>query len=239
MYSQFGIGSIPPAIKNLLLANVAVFLVQELIAVNLNDALIWILPELFYGRIQSGFSTAFDLIFGLVPYLVVAKFFVWQVFTYMFLHGGFWHIALNMFILWMFGSKLEYTWGTREFIRYYLITGLIAGFSILLWNLATGNPTVPTIGASGAVFGVLAAYALFFPDDLVYIYFLFPVRVKYFVVFIGILEFWALQGQSNISHIGHLGGMIAGYFYLRNRYRHWGIGRNFFRDFFKKKNRWE
>jgi membrane associated rhomboid family serine protease len=183
------------------------------------------------------------LFFGLVPFLVVTKFFIWQVFTYMFLHGGFWHIAINMFILWMFGSKLEYTWGTREFIRYYLLTGVVAGFSILLWHYATGTPYVPTIGASGAVFGVLVAYALFFPDDLVYIYFLFPVRVKYFVVFMGVLEFWALQGalqgQSNISHIGHLGGMIAGYFYLRHRYRHWGIGRNFFRDFFKKKNRWE
>jgi membrane associated rhomboid family serine protease len=236
MYSQFGFGSIPPAIKNLLLANIAVFLVQTLIAVNLNDALIWMLPEIYHGSIQSGGTTAFNLIFGLVPYLVLTKLFVWQVFTYMFLHGGFWHIALNMFILWMFGSKLEFTWGTREFIRYYLLTGVIAGFSILLWNFGSYTPT---IGASGAIFGVLVAYALFFPDDLVYIYFLFPVRVKYFVLFLGALEFFSLPTNDHISHIGHLGGMIAGFFYLRHRYRHWGIGRNFFKNFFKKKNRWE
>jgi membrane associated rhomboid family serine protease len=235
MYGQSGFGTIPPAIRNLLLANIAVFLVQALIAPNLNDALIWLLPETYYNSIRNGYVTAFDLVLGLVPYLVITKFFVWQVVSYMFLHGDFWHIFLNMFILWMFGSKLEYTWGTREFVRYYFLTGIIAGFSILLWNFGT---LVPTIGASGAVFGILAAYALFFPDDYVYIYFLFPVRVKYFVVFVGVLEFMALPAQDNISHIGHLGGMIAGFFYMRHRYRHWGIGQNFFRDFFKKKDRW-
>lgn len=239
MYRSFGIGTIPPAIKNLLLANIAIFLIQWLLGSNLNDALVWLLPQEYHRDVYSGGTTAFDLIFSLVPSLVVHNFYVWQIGTYMFLHSthDIFHIILNMFILWMFGSKLEYTWGTREFVRYYFFTGIFAGFSILIWNLWLGiNPM--TLGASGAIFGILAAYALFFPDDLVYIYFLFPVRVKYFVVFIGILEFWNLQGPSNISHIAHLGGMVAGFFYLRHRFRHWGIGQNFFRDFFKKKDRW-
>jgi membrane associated rhomboid family serine protease len=235
MYGQPGFGTIPPAIKNLLLANIAIFLIQALIAPNLNDALIWLLPETYYKGIRNGYFTAFDLILGLVPYLVMTKFFVWQFVSYMFLHGDFWHIFMNMFILWMFGSKLEYTLGTPDFVRYYFLTGIIAGFSILLWNFGT---PIPTIGASGAVFGILAAYALFFPDDPVYIYFLFPVKAKYIVVFMGILEFMALPAQDNISHIGHLGGMVAGFFYLRHRYRHLGIGQNFFKDFFKRKDRW-
>ncbi len=234
MYGQPGFGSISPAIKNLLLTNIAIFLIQSLIAPNLDNALSWLLPP---GYRPGANTSAFDLIFGLIPSLVVTKFYVWQLVSYMFLHGGFWHIFLNMFILWMFGSELEHTLGTREFVRYYFLTGVIAGFSILIWNLVMGIDPL-TIGASGAVFGILAAYALFFPDRYVYVYFLFPVKVKYFVLFIGILEFWALPKQDNVSHIAHLGGMIAGFFYLRHRYRHWGIGRNFFKDFFKKKDRW-
>lgn len=234
MYGQPGFGSISPAIKNLLLTNIAVFLIQVFIAPNLNNVLSWLLPP---GYQLGRGITAFDAIFGLVPSLVVTKFYIWQLVSYMFLHGGLWHIFFNMFILWMFGSELEHTLGTREFVRYYFLTGIVAGFSILIWNLMK-YPDALTIGASGAVFGILAAYALFFPDRHVYVYFLFPVKVKYFVLVLGLIEFISLPSYDGISHIAHLGGMIAGFFYLRHRYRKWGIGQNFFRDFFKKKDRW-
>jgi len=154
----------------------------------------------------------------------------------MFLHGGFGHIFFNMFALWMFGMELERTWGTREFIKYYFLTGIAAGVSSLLWNW--GSP-YPTIGASGAVYGILAAYALFFPDRYVYLYFLFPIKMKYLALILGGIEFLSMYQNDGIAHIAHLGGMVVGYFYLRHRYKHWGVGQDFFKNFFRKKNPWE
>lgn len=210
---MYNVGSgmrMTPAVKNLLLANVAVFLGQIL------------LPKLVHPAI-----------FGLVPQAVVNNFAIWQLVTYMFLHGDFWHIFINMFILWMFGSRLEATWGTREFVKYYFLTGIAAGIANLLWNF--GSP-IPTIGASGAIYGLLAAFALFYPDEPIYLYFLFPIKAKYFALILGVIEFLSAYNYDGIAHIAHLGGMVAGFFYIRHRYRHWGVGRDFFRDFFKKKD---
>ncbi len=213
MYYRPTYGMMGPGVKNLLLANVAVFVAQILLPALVNPYL-----------------------FGLVPQLVVGKLFVWQLVTYMFLHGGFGHIFFNMFALWMFGMELERTWGTREFVKYYFLTGIAAGVSSLLWNW--GSP-YPTIGASGAVYGILAAYALFFPDRYVYIYFLFPIKMKYLALILGAIEFLSMYQNDGIAHIAHLGGMVVGYFYLRNRYKHWGIGQDFFKNLFRKKNPWE
>ncbi len=214
MYVRPSFGMITPAIKNLILANVAIFLMQILF------------PQLVNAWV-----------FGVVPSQILNNFFIWQPVTYMFLHSptGFGHIFFNMFALWMFGTELERTWGTKEFLRYYFLTGVIAGVSIFLWNLFTGI-NVPTIGASGAVFGILIAFALFFPDRYIYLWFLLPIKAKYFVLLFGLLEFLMLPSSDGISHIGHLGGMVAGFFYLRHHYRHWGIGQDFFRNFFKKKD---
>ncbi len=213
MYYRPTFGMIGPGLKNLLLANIAVFVAQILIPSLVNP-----------------------YIFGLVPVLVIKKLFIWQLVTYMFLHGGFGHIFFNMFALWMFGMELERTWGTREFVKYYFITGISAGISSLLWNW--GSP-YPTIGASGAVYGILAAYALFFPDRYVYLYFLFPIKMKYLALILGAIEFLSMYQNDGIAHIAHLGGMVVGYFYLRHRYKHWGVGQDFFRNFFRKKNPWE
>ena len=231
-YGRPSFGMIPPAVKNILLGSLAVFLFQSLLAPNLNEMLLPFVPDAYEDFIRNGVLNSFDLVFGMVPALVIGKFYIWQFVTYIFLHGNFGHIFFNMFALWMFGSELERTWGTREFTRYFLLTGTLAGVSIFIWNFGSYSPT---IGASGAVFGILVAYALFFPDNEIYLYFLFPIKAKYFVLIYGLIELMMLPNQDGISHIGHLGGMVAGFFYLRHRYRHWGIGRNLFRNPFKKK----
>ena len=139
---------------------------------------------------------------------------IWQPFTYMFLHGGVWHVAINMFVLWMFGSELESLWGKNEFLKYYFVTGIGAGILWLFFNIGGSNAIL--IGASGAVYGILMAYGLIFPNRTVYLYFLFPVKVKWFVLFIGAIAFISSMGTgSNISHLTHLSGMLIGYLYLR------------------------
>lgn len=154
---------------------------------------------------------------------------IWQPITYMFMHGGVWHVAINMFILWMFGSELEAIWGKTEFLKYYFVTGIGAGLVWLLFNIGGSNAIL--IGASGAVYGILMAYGLMFPNRIVYLYFLFPVKVKWFVLFIGAIAFFSSMGTgSNISHLTHLSGMLIGYLYLRFN-DHW---RNIIFNFRKK-----
>ncbi len=154
---------------------------------------------------------------------------IWQPVTYMFMHGGVWHVAINMFVLWMFGAELESIWGKNEFLKYYFVTGIGAGIIWLLFNIGGANTIL--IGASGAVYGILMAYGLMFPNRTVYIYFLFPVKVKWFVIFIGAIAFFSSMGTgSNISHLAHLSGMLIGYLYLRFS-NHW---RNITFNFRKK-----
>ena len=111
-------------------------------------------------------------IFGLTPAYVIGELFLWQLVTYLFLHGDFFHILFNMFALWMFGSELERAWGSKEFLKFYLVTGVGAGlFSVAL----EPGSLIPTIGASGSVYGILMAYGMMFPERYIYLYFLFPV----------------------------------------------------------------
>ena len=184
-------------------------IIRSLIIINLA---IWGLVTL------TGTERALFPLFGLVPKLVWSSFMVWQPFTYMFFHAGFWHVALNMFVLWMFGSELEREWGGASFLRYYFITGVGAGLVTIFFSL---NSTIPVIGASGAIYGVLLAYGLAYPNREVYLYFMFPVKVKYFVGFLAIMAFLAsLQpGVSTISHLTHLSGMVIGWLYLRSGWR--------------------
>lgn len=154
------------------------------------------------------------LIFGLTPQLVLGKFFLWQLGTYLFLHGGFWHIFFNMFALWMFGSELERYLGSHRFLQFYFITGVGAG---LLSVVLDPSSSIPTIGASGSIYGILMAYGMLFPNRLVYLYFLFPVKVKYFVAFLGVVAFLSAFSSpgSTIAHVAHLGGMIFAFLYLK------------------------
>lgn len=159
-------------------------------------------------------------IFSSIPGL--QSFYIWQLFSYMFLHAGFFHLFFNMFALWMFGMELENNWGSRRFLFYYLMCGVIAGISNLFLGPVFGQDG-PTIGASGAVYGILLAYGLIFPNRQIYLYFLFPVRAKYFVMFFILLELFAgVTGtQDGIAHFAHLGGAAGGYLLLfLERYKH-------------------
>ena len=141
---------------------------------------------------------------------------IWQPVTYMFIHGDFFHVFMNMFVLWMFGSEMESIWGRREFLKYYFITGIGSGIIWLLLNLSNSYSVL--IGASGAIYGILLAYGLMFPNRKVLIYFLFPIKVKYFVILLGAMAFISSIGDSgsNISHLTHLSGMLIGFIYLRS-----------------------
>ena len=174
--------------------------------------------------------------FGVVPVDVAFRFHLWQPLTYLFLHSGFWHLFFNMFALWMFGTPLERDWGGRRFVRYYLLTGIGAGVLNVVVSLIWGGPaaTVPTIGASGAIYGLLLAFGVLYPRQPIFIWFVLPVPAWIFVsIYGGITFLSALQGPgSNISHISHLGGMLFGLLYLRGgwllyrgrrRYNEWRL----------------
>ena len=191
---SFG-GSLTRAVKTIMISCVVVFLYQ-------------LISRGITGRSEI------NLILGLIPVLVWKKFFIWQLFTYAFLHGGIFHLFFNMFALWMFGCELERHWSTRVFVKYALVTGIGAGISTVI---VSPNLGVPTIGASGLVYGILLAYGLLFPNRLIYLYFLFPIKAKYFVLIFGALELYASWSGSsdNIAHLAHLGGMLFGFVYLR------------------------
>jgi membrane associated rhomboid family serine protease len=183
--------TLTPTVKKLVIACAVVFLIQVL-----------------------GESREMVGIFGLTPYLVLTKLFVWQIGTYLFLHGGFGHLFWNMFALWMFGCELERYWGSKEFLRFFLVTGVGAGIlSIMVQPLST----IHTIGASGAIYGILMAYGLMFPERHVYLYFLFPIKVKYFVSVLGVITFYSAFSApgSSIAHMAHLGGMLVGFLYMK------------------------
>jgi len=153
------------------------------------------------------------ILFGLVPALVSKGLCLWQPFTYMFLHGSFFHIFFNVFALWMFGSILENLWGGKKFAIFYFVCGL--GAAALHVLLKPGSPE-PVIGASGAIYGLLAAFAVEFPDAVVYLYFLFPVKARTMAIGLCVLEFFAsFNPYSHIANLAHLGGLLTGLVYLK------------------------
>ena len=146
---------------------------------------------------------------------------IWQLVTYLFLHSlaSQWHIVLNMLMLWMFGSAVEECWGTDRFLKYYFICGVGAGVSVVLANLAFGNSLQPVIGASGAIYGLLLAFGMLFPEQEILLMFLFPIKAKYFVMIAAAMVFlgsFSLSGP--VSELAHLGGMVVGYIYFRTQF---------------------
>jgi membrane associated rhomboid family serine protease len=157
---------------------------------------------------------------GMTPELVIERGFIWQIATYMFLHGGAIHILFNMLGIWMFGVELERRWGTQFFIRYYAVAGLGGALTMMAVSLlpfaatATAYETV-TVGASGALFGLLLAYAIYWPDRPILLLLIWvPARV--FVMIYGALALLnTFQPNRGIADAAHLGGMIFGYLYLK------------------------
>lgn len=162
-------------------------------------------------------ESLFFPLFGLVPKLVWSEFMLWQPFTYLFFHGGVWHVLINMFVLWMFGSELERIWGKEHFLKFYFCTGVGAGLVTMLFGL---NSMTPIVGASGAVYGILLAYGLTYPNRTVYLYGIIPIKSLLFVIGIGVIAFMSsFDNVSQISHLTHLSGMVIGYLMLKRPIR--------------------
>lgn len=195
-YSPFGLGgSVTPVVKKLLIANVAVFVLQ-----------------LIAGPV-----------IGLTPWLglspsSVAHGAIWQLATYMFLHGGIWHLVFNMLGLWVFGGDVEAQLGSRRFMVLYLFCGVGAGLCTMIF--AWGSPMI-VVGASGAVFGVLIAFAMFFPyrPITLLVFFVLPVTMeaRWLVALFGGISALTLLSMPGpqLGHIAHLGGLFFGWLYLR------------------------
>ncbi len=271
-YSPTGFRLLTPVVKNLLIINVLMFIGT------------WVFA--------SSFGIDLTRLLGL-HYPTAPDFKVWQFVTYMFMHGGFAHIFFNMFALWMFGNVLENVWGPKRFLTFYMVTGIGAGLTYIIWihyamapemsliNNVISSPTVDNlanliahhrfmvneysghiwsdflafeqsvkafqlnpsnniaaqnivtflseyrnyflnqhvvVGASGAIFGLLLAFGMMFPNSLIYVYFAIPVKAKYFVIIYGALELFSgvyNRPGDNVAHFAHLGGMIFGYLLIR------------------------
>ncbi len=204
---SFGTGPLTPGIKWIIIACVGVFLLQMLVPGN------WL--ELYLGLSSRG---------------LLGSYFLWQPATYLFLHstGSVFHLVFNMLMLWMFGGELERRWGTQSFLQYYFLCGVGAGLVSVGVDVLSGlflsegailSP-IPTIGASGAVYGLLAAQAILFPNRMLLVFFIFPMRMRLAVFLMaGITLFVAVRSANSgtgtaINHVAHLGGMALGWAYL-------------------------
>jgi membrane associated rhomboid family serine protease len=187
---SFG-GPLTPGVRTLLIANAAAFVLQTLIE-------------------------PFDSWFWLSPPLVLPpNFQLWRLVTYMFLHGGIMHLLFNMLGLFMFGCSIEREWGTRLFYRYYLLCGLGAA----LFAFIPYGPfySIPIVGASGAIYGILLAYGMLFPRNQIWIMMAFPVEARHLVIILGFIAFVSsLSGGGGVAHIVHLGGLVTGFALLRS-----------------------
>lgn len=185
-YQPQGFSLLPPAVKHLLIINVLVFGADYV----LQRQGIYLSNILALFSLQSG------------------NFHLWQPLSYMFMHANLSHIFFNMFNLWMFGAAMENFWGTKRFLIYYLACGIGAG---LLYMLLPGVHI--TVGASAAVYGLLLAFGMTFPNEYIYLYFLMPIKTKWFVT--GMIVIELLQGifysYDGVAHFAHLGGMLIGF----------------------------
>lgn len=200
-------GFITPGVKLLVLICTGAFVVQTFVGLSLGlRGVSWV-----------------NHFFGLVALGPIPGLRVWQPFTYIFLHGGLFHLLINMLYLWMFGRELELVWGKRRFLNFFFICGVGAGLLEILvkvipmaWGFRPSD--VPTIGASGAIFGILMANAILFPDRRIWLIPL-PVTIpmRPYVAVMGAIEFFGTLGSGgdSVAHICHLGGMLVAWVYLR------------------------
>lgn len=196
----------PPIIKNLLFINIGVFVVQL------------IFDNLMFNGVPGYYILshyfALNPIMGYNNLGMPFNFQIWQIITYQFMHADFWHIFFNMFMLWMFGMEIEHIMGSKKFLLFYLLCGIGAGlFQLFLSPILTDSLAV-TIGASGAVFGVMIAFAMFFPDRYILIYFLIPIKAKYLIAMLIVFEFVSVTESSVVAHLAHIGGAVTGFIFL-------------------------
>jgi len=204
----FYVPGFPKGVKWLLISNVGVFL--------------------------FGFFAQLARLDGPMQYLALKDFLIWQLATYMFLHAGIGHILWNMLALWMFGADLEQSWGTKRFVQFYFFCGIGAGLCVVLLNyfLPWGNPLIPTIGSSGAIFGILLACAILFPDRPILFAFIIPMQMKWFVLIVGVIAFLSsFQANSGVSAFAHLGGMLFGYIFMKSPGLNFDIAGSFRRQY--------
>ena len=194
---SFGPGPMTPAVKWIVYANIAAFIASIIFPIVITYL-------------------------GLIPEAVIERRWIWQPVTYMFLHEGIGHILFNMLGIWMFGVELERMWGTKFFVRYYAVTGIGAALTTVIVGLLPFEMTAATyasntIGASGALYGLLLAFAIYYPERPILMFMLFPVPAKYFVMILGAISFLLSASGSapGVAHVAHLGGMVFGYLYLK------------------------
>ena len=187
-------------VKLLIIINISIFLFMEFLLLSSID----LYERLFYNL-------------SLIPNDVYPNLKIWQCITYLFLHGGIIHLLFNMLGLWFLGYELEKLWGKKKFLIYYFITGFGAAIITIIYNSILTSSYIPIVGASGSIYGLLLAYGILFPDRILYIYGIFPVKVKNAVLFLGgIAFFYSITLHSDgISHITHLAGIIIGFIYLQ------------------------
>ena len=194
---SFGPGPMTPVIKAIILANVVAFL-GTWIAGSTLDITGWL---------------------GLAPTKVFGSLQLWRPFTYLFLHAGLFHLLFNMLALWMFGVELERRWGSQYFLKYYLVCGIGAAVATMLLSLFPAFGYMyyaSTVGASGAIYGILLAFALYFPTRPILMFFVFPVPAKYAVMIMGGIALLAsMEGPGGTAHTAHLGGLVVGYLFLK------------------------
>ncbi|PIR13692.1 MAG: rhomboid family intramembrane serine protease [Flavobacteriales bacterium CG11_big_fil_rev_8_21_14_0_20_35_7] len=195
---------LPPIIKNLIIINVIFFVAT------------------FYVFDENTLFEWFALFYPQSPY-----FHSWQVVTHMFMHGGFMHILFNMYALYAFGSPLEQMWGGKKFLFFYFSAGLGAAAIFTLANFFTQNFTASAVGASGAIYGILVAFGMTFPDSkLALIFFPVPISAKYFIPVLILSDlFFGFTGGDNIAHFAHIGGALFGFiimlFWKQNQFKRW------------------
>ncbi|MGA2369731.1 MAG: rhomboid family intramembrane serine protease [Candidatus Korobacteraceae bacterium] len=202
--------SFPPftrAVKQLLIANGAVFLGVALLGVFVPGGERWV-----------------QLHFGLVPALVVFRAYLWQLVTYAFLHAGLWHILFNMLALWMFGARLEQDWGYNLFLQFYFFCAVGAALTTVVVSftgLLGSSPLIPTVGASGAIFGVLLAFGILHAEAEIMLFPIpFMIKAKYFIMGLIFIEVFltlssAHQPGASVAYMAHLGGLLFGYIWLK------------------------
>jgi membrane associated rhomboid family serine protease len=192
----------PPVLKNLLIINGVIYFLTNVMG--------------------AGFEVRNRVLelFALLP--IGFGFQVWQLLTYQFLHANFSHILFNMFALWMFGMEVEQEMGSRKFLIFYLVSGIGGGIAQVLATYffpsifppVEAGHIIPTIGASGAIFGVLIAFGLLYPNRYIMIYFLIPVKAKYLIMFMIVTNVLAIGDGSGVAHIAHVAGGVTGFLFM-------------------------